>query len=83
MDEQNGEIRGYYIGYKKYNTTAPYMYFTRAMTEDFAPEAIIENLDKFTRYSVHVQAYNTLGAGPRTVDVDVLTLEDGEQECLT
>ncbi len=31
---QNGHIKGYYIGWKKYNTTAPYMYVTKATEEE-------------------------------------------------
>ena len=30
---QGGEIKGYYIGWKKYNSTSPYVYTTRS-TED-------------------------------------------------
>ena len=40
-------------------------------------EYMIQNLAKFTMYAVHVQAYNAKGAGPRSQDVAVLTLEDG------
>ena len=38
----------------------------------------IEGLEKFTQYSVHVQAYNEQGAGPKTEDQTVFTLEDGK-----
>lgn len=38
----------------------------------------LTNLKKFTRYSVVVQAYNTLGQGPVTPEVVATTLEDGK-----
>ena len=41
-------------------------------------EYVIQNLAKFTKYAVHVQPYNVKGAGPRSPDSGVLTLEDGE-----
>ena len=53
------------------------MYVTKATLDDFKPEVEIRDLDKFTMYSIHVQAYNVKGAGPRSADITVLTLEDG------
>lgn len=41
-------------------------------------EMLLENLDKYTRYSVSIQAYNKLGTGPKNVpEVVVKTDEDG------
>lgn len=68
----NGKIIGYYVGYKKYNTSAPYLYTTWQSEEP----CDLDKLEKFTRYAVHVQAYNGVGAGPRSEDVVALTLED-------
>jgi len=70
----NGRIIGYYVGYKKNNTSAPYLYVTkRSQTM-----CDLENLEKFTQYAVHIQAFNAAGAGPRSDDVVALTLEDGK-----
>ena len=44
----------------------------------FRCEASLTNLDKFTQYSIHVQAFNEKGAGPPSDDVNVYTLEDGK-----
>ncbi len=82
MGERNGDIQGYYIGHKAFNTTAPYMYLTLLVDKEhnsatYRGEVQIHNLHKFTMYSVHVQAYNSKGAGPRSQDIKVLTLEDG------
>ena len=37
----------------------------------------LTGLKKYTRYSIIVQAYNALGAGPSTIEVVAATLEDG------
>ncbi|XP_013791952.2 Down syndrome cell adhesion molecule-like, partial [Limulus polyphemus] len=70
---QNGRIKGYYIGYKVYNSTDLYHYKN---LEGDRVECVLFNLQKFTRYSVLVQAYNSMGAGPRSDEVLVLTKED-------
>ncbi|CAH1795907.1 unnamed protein product [Owenia fusiformis] len=73
---RNGKIVGYYIGYKRFNSSEPYMYITQDLKVDDKLEYTILNLEKFTKYTVHVQAYNTKGAGPRSKEYTVLTLED-------
>ena len=77
-DKQNGAIKGYYIGYKPFNSSGPYMYISKAVQRNFEPMQRIVNLKKFTMYSVHIQAYNAKGVGPRSEDYHVLTLEDGK-----
>ena len=80
---QHSEIIGYYIGYKATDQNVPYQYKTvPAQKEKGEPvgmmELLLENLDKFSRYSVSIQAYNKLGTGPRNVpEVVVKTDEDG------
>ena len=102
MENQNGEILGFYIGYKIYNASAPYIYLRKPITElqttqdvfntgdvlsSLLPEylynehrylMVIDGLDKFTQYVVHIQAYNDQGAGPRSDAMVVFTLEDGK-----
>ncbi|XP_064651143.1 cell adhesion molecule DSCAM-like isoform X4 [Lineus longissimus] len=75
-DKQNGLIKGYYVGYKQFNSTQPFMYLTKMVDVNFKGEQDINNLEKFTKYEVHVQAFNRKGAGPRSETVGVLTLED-------
>lgn len=86
IDAQNGRILGYYLGYRKFNSSAPYMYITQNVDySDIVPiemyEYTVQNLDKFTKYSVHVLAFNEKGAGPKSPDIRVLTLEDGMLPC--
>lgn len=38
----------------------------------------LRNLKKFTKYSVEIQAYNKIGAGPRNSEIIESTAEDGE-----
>jgi len=87
---QNGRLIGYYVGYKRCNSSSPYLYISVPATDAAAEAAAaaddddsasvrcqIDELDKYTSYGVHVQAYNAKGAGPRSTDVIVRTLEDG------
>lgn len=71
---RNGKILGYYIGYKKNDTKAPFTYIAKSSLDNFC---FLENLEKFTYYSVHVLAFNKKGPGPQSEDEVVLTLEDG------
>lgn len=77
-DHQNGEILGYYIGYKEKDSQSRFIYITKSIDGEFLPEVDIHNLEKFTEYTVHVQAYNQLGRGPPSPDAQVFTLEDGK-----
>jgi len=83
----NGRLVGYYVGYKRHNSSTPYLYITvpaavaaAAAEADDDPGTVhcqLDRLDKYTVYGVHVQAYNAKGAGPRSTDYIVMTLEDG------
>lgn len=42
----------------------------------------LTNLKKYTRYSIIVQAYNALGAGPSAGEVMATTLEDGKKRLI-
>nr|XP_050864341.1 cell adhesion molecule Dscam2-like isoform X5 [Vespula vulgaris] len=89
-DLWNGEILGYHVGYKEHRLAAEqYTYRTVERRISTASVALglartslpgrqyqLTNLKKFTRYSVVVQAYNTLGQGPVTPEVVATTLED-------
>uniref|UniRef100_T1IIC3 Down syndrome cell adhesion molecule n=1 Tax=Strigamia maritima TaxID=126957 RepID=T1IIC3_STRMM len=76
----NGELHGYYVGYKVYDSTENYVYKTVKVTADFKEEIHLTNLLKFTKYSVVVQAYNKVGGGPDSDEVIAYTLEDAPSE---
>eukprot|EP00106_Octopus_bimaculoides_P001607 XP_014769049.1 PREDICTED: Down syndrome cell adhesion molecule homolog [Octopus bimaculoides] len=74
--EQNGKILGYYIGYKRHNSSDSYVYRKKLTENNSDLEQQIKDLLKFTRYDLHVRAYNSKGLGPITDDVTAFTLED-------
>ncbi|XP_049845654.1 Down syndrome cell adhesion molecule-like protein Dscam2 [Schistocerca gregaria] len=73
---QNGEILGYYIGYKISNSSEPFHYKTFEVTPGMELRNTLNELQKFTEYSVLVQAYNRAGAGPHSKEVTATTEED-------
>ncbi|XP_058789231.1 cell adhesion molecule Dscam2-like isoform X3 [Phymastichus coffea] len=88
-DLWNGEILGYHVGYKEQRHGAEYVYrtvegriSTASIALGLARTAIpgrscqLLNLKKYARYSIVVQAYNALGAGPMTPEILATTLED-------
>lgn len=82
VDElRNGRIKGYYVGYKLHNSSELHLYKTveaKAMKNNGQlGECVLHNLRKFTKYSILVQAYNSIGAGPRSDEIVVSTAEDG------
>ncbi|XP_022661612.1 Down syndrome cell adhesion molecule-like protein Dscam2 isoform X3 [Varroa destructor] len=80
---RNGRIKGYYVGYKLYNSSELHLYKTveaKAMKNSGQlGECMLHNLRKFTKYSILVQAYNSIGAGPRSDEMVVSTAEDVPQ----
>lgn len=88
----NGEILGYHVGYKEHRMTADQYIFKTveshissanvalglARTAIYGLECNLTNLNKYTRYSIVLQAFNALGLGPLSSEVVVSTLEDGE-----
>ena len=79
----NGRLVGYYVGYKRYNSSSPYLYVTVPAAEavddddDSVLHCQLDALEMYTLYGIHVQAYNAKGAGPRSADFYIMTLEDG------
>ncbi|KRF98091.1 uncharacterized protein Dwil_GK22019, isoform BB [Drosophila willistoni] len=64
--EWNGEILGYYVGYKLSNTNSSYVFETiNFITEEGKEHNLeLQNLRVYTQYSVVIQAFNKIGAGP-------------------
>ena len=94
---RHGNILGYYLGYKVANSSEPYRYQTlgtpgsasvgpsEAVEEEVETrrhELRVDNLKKFTQYSVVIQAYNSEGAGPRNQEVVASTAEDSKSTFL-
>lgn len=79
--EWNGEILGFYVGYKETSSSGPYYFETVEEVGEEGKEysKLLKNLKKYTHYSVTVQAYNRVGAGPRS-DVQMQYTEEGTPE---
>ncbi|KAG8198699.1 hypothetical protein JTE90_023471 [Oedothorax gibbosus] len=71
----HGSIRGYYIGYKVFGSSDPFVYKTVEVRDGQDRSCDVTMLRSATKYGVVVQAFNEKGAGPLTDEVVVRTLE--------
>ncbi|XP_024225831.1 Down syndrome cell adhesion molecule-like protein Dscam2 isoform X49 [Bombus impatiens] len=64
-EDWNGEILGYYVGYKL-SSSSDYIYETVDFSKEDGKEHHLQimNLKTYTQYSVVVQAFNKVGSGP-------------------
>uniref|UniRef100_T1JES5 Down syndrome cell adhesion molecule n=1 Tax=Strigamia maritima TaxID=126957 RepID=T1JES5_STRMM len=74
---RNGIIKGYNIGYRIASSSGPYQFRMLEVPEDYTATLSlpINDLHKFTQYSVVVQAFNDGGKGPLSKQVIVITSE--------
>ncbi|EEB12183.1 down syndrome cell adhesion molecule, putative, partial [Pediculus humanus corporis] len=86
----NGNLLGYYVGYKEnllYHVTTSilnssskyinnYNFKTVDKISEFEEEIILEKLNKYTTYSIIVQAFNSKGSGPASEPILIRTKED-------
>ena len=77
FDLLNGQIRGYYVGYKAANGSGHYVYktVTPSILSDSPYTLILSALQPFTEYAIILQAFNSVGAGPRSDEIFVSTFE--------
>uniref|UniRef100_A0A6B2E762 Putative down syndrome cell adhesion molecule 2 isoform r n=1 Tax=Phlebotomus kandelakii TaxID=1109342 RepID=A0A6B2E762_9DIPT len=75
---RNGEIQGYNIGYKSSLSSSVAYNFTSVSGdgEDGTGELLLNNLSKYNRYTIVVQAFNQVGPGPLSEPTSAQTLED-------
>ncbi|XP_035704480.1 Down syndrome cell adhesion molecule-like protein Dscam2 isoform X15 [Folsomia candida] len=76
-EEWNGDIMGYYVGYKLASSDKPYLFETVEFSREVGKEhhLMISNLKTYTEYSVVVQAFNRIGPGPMSKEVAQHTAE--------
>ncbi|KAG8223601.1 hypothetical protein J437_LFUL004125, partial [Ladona fulva] len=76
-DDWNGEIQGYYVGYKLASSDQPFLFETVKFSKEEGKEHHLQiaNLKTYTQYSVVVQAFNKVGAGPMSEEVRQYTAE--------
>ncbi|XP_031640141.1 Down syndrome cell adhesion molecule-like protein Dscam2 isoform X29 [Contarinia nasturtii] len=73
----NGEILGYYVGYKLSSSNGSYYFEEVKYSMEEGKEYSLEltNLKTYTQYSVIIQAYNKVGAGPMSDEEKQYTAE--------
>ncbi|KAH9414555.1 hypothetical protein DERP_008751 [Dermatophagoides pteronyssinus] len=74
--EWNGEISGYYIGYRAEKSDTDLYKTVENVQVNGRYESHITNLQRSTIYKSWVQAFNQRGTGPRSEIVSVQTLAD-------
>ncbi|RWR98931.1 Down syndrome cell adhesion molecule-like protein 1, partial [Dinothrombium tinctorium] len=78
-DQWNGELQGFYVGYKVRDSQQPFSFLTVpvAANADISHkyEHFVRNLLKGTVYDVVVKAFNAAGSGPQSHPVRVQTLD--------
>ncbi|KAK9507868.1 hypothetical protein O3M35_007638 [Rhynocoris fuscipes] len=81
-EDWNGDIQGYYVGYKLSSSDKPYLFETVEFSKEEGKEhhLIISGLKTYTQYSVVVQAFNRLGAGPMSEEKKQYTAEGIPEE---
>ncbi|XP_070392553.1 cell adhesion molecule Dscam1-like [Dermacentor albipictus] len=73
---QNGLLKGYYVGYKKHGSSDTYVYKTVDTTGSVKEEALLTSLQRSTKYTVLVQAFNEKGTGPPCEEIHLETFEN-------
>ncbi|GBM75401.1 Down syndrome cell adhesion molecule [Araneus ventricosus] len=74
----NGELRGYFVGYKVDGSSHPYSFKTVDNAVNDSHEYALTNLMKSTKYNIVVKAYNSAGTGPPSQDLIAKTLDGGK-----
>ncbi|XP_027200457.2 cell adhesion molecule Dscam1-like isoform X1 [Dermatophagoides pteronyssinus] len=82
---QFGRIRGYYIGYKIVGSDEPFQYKNvdvvnddpnaSTISEQSQQVSYITNLKRKTSYVIILQAYNSVGPGPRSDEIKISTFD--------
>ncbi|XP_067138853.1 cell adhesion molecule Dscam1-like [Centruroides vittatus] len=73
---RHGQLKGYYVGYRVHGSGDPYTYKTLEITDKFKNECTINHLNRLTKYSIIVQAFNSIGAGPPSDQIIVQTKDN-------
>ncbi|XP_049546748.1 Down syndrome cell adhesion molecule-like protein Dscam2 isoform X11 [Anopheles darlingi] len=77
--EWNGDILGYYVGFKQTSVNSSYIYETVNYSleggEGKEHNLEINNLKTYTQYSIVIQAFNKVGAGPMSDEEKQYTAE--------
>lgn len=72
----NGQLLGFYIGYKSMSSNNPFSFYTAPFT-NATNHYILRSLQKSSSYHVIVKAFNNVGTGPPSSELLVRTREGG------
>lgn len=72
-EDWNGNLKGYYVGYKQSVSKSPFTYNT-VEAEDEHIYYVLRGLRRGTRYLINVRSFNDVGSGPSTEEIPVQTL---------
>ena len=77
---RHGEIQGFNVGFRETGTPHSSNYnFSSVPADNSEPnEYILTGLEKYTRYTIVVRAFNQVGPGPLSDPFTVQTMEDGK-----
>ena len=80
-ETRNGQIVGYYLGYKVHDSSEPYVFKTISANDlsfemAHQKEIKLTDLKRSTKYSIIVQAFNNKGPGPQSEEIYGETLEN-------
>ncbi|GFS52696.1 down syndrome cell adhesion molecule [Trichonephila inaurata madagascariensis] len=75
VEDTDDSIEGYYVGYKLYGSPDTFTFKPVESIKGRTQYFIVSNLNRFTEYSIVVQAFNARGAGPPSEEVMTRTLE--------
>ncbi|XP_076361772.1 cell adhesion molecule Dscam1-like isoform X3 [Tachypleus tridentatus] len=71
----NGQLKGYYVGYRVIDLSETYSYETEQFSPNLEHDHFLTNLMKGTKYGIIVKAFNAAGTGPPTQEILVSTLD--------
>ncbi|RWS22942.1 Down syndrome cell adhesion molecule-like protein 1, partial [Leptotrombidium deliense] len=78
-DQWNGDLEGYYIGYKAVGSNQPFSFRSEVSTPNkdstYKYEFFLTNLLKATSYDIVLKAFNSAGSGPQSHEMRVKTLD--------
>ena len=70
--DRNGAISGYFVNVKNVENGITVQLFTSSTS------LIVDSLEPFTVYYVTIAAQTTVGAGPYSIGLSQITMEDGK-----
>ncbi|XP_064488740.1 cell adhesion molecule Dscam1-like isoform X6 [Ornithodoros turicata] len=71
----NGNLQGYYIGYRPRDSELPFSYRRVEASNNVSHEHLLSGLQRGTEYAFIIKAYNSAGSGPASQEKIVKTMD--------